>query len=137
MLVAELSTSSNDSSPVIRRDGLEMFLTSDRPGTLGGLDLWVSTRATTANLWSEPIDLGPFVNTAVMDATSTLSFHGTELYFSSNRPGGIRKPRPLSDHPLEARRDRVSVQFQCCPEGEISRGGQGLKAKTAETQLQL
>jgi hypothetical protein len=49
VLVGELSTSSNDGTPCIRRDGLEMFLTSDRPGTMGGLDLWVSTRATTAD----------------------------------------------------------------------------------------
>ena len=62
-----------------------MFLTSDRPGTLGGLDLWVSTRATTTDAWSVPVNLGPVVNTAAMDAGSALSFHGTELYFSSNR----------------------------------------------------
>ena len=66
-----------------------MLLTSDRPGTLGGLDLWVSTRATTTDPWSAPINLGSLVNTAAMDAGSALSFHGTELYFSSNRPGGF------------------------------------------------
>ena len=87
-LVAELSTSANDSSPFIRRDGLEMVLTSDRPGTLGGLDLWVSTRATTADPWSAPITLGSLVNTGGPDAGGTLSFDGTELYFSSNRVGG-------------------------------------------------
>ena len=85
VLVGELSTLSNDSTPCIRRDGLEMFLTSDRPGTLGGLDLWVSTRAATTDAWSVPVNLGPVVNTAAMDAGSALSFHGTELYFSSNR----------------------------------------------------
>ena len=89
MLVGELSTASNDGSPCIRRDGLEMLLTSDRPGTLGGLDLWVSTRATTTDPWSAPINLGSLVNTAAMDAGSALSCHGTELYFSSNRPGGF------------------------------------------------
>ena len=85
VLVGELSTLSNDSTPCIRRDGLELFLTSDRPGTLGGLDLWVSTRAATTDAWSVPVNLGPVVNTAAMDAGSALSFHGTELYFSSNR----------------------------------------------------
>ena len=88
-LVPELSTPSNESSPSIRRDGLEMFLTSDRPGTLGGLDLWVSTRAATTDAWSVPVNLGPVVNTAAMDAGSALSFHGTELYFSSNRVGTL------------------------------------------------
>ena len=64
-----------------------MLLTSDRPGTLGWLDLWVSTRAATTDAWSVPVNLWPVVNTAAMDAGSALSFHGTELYFSSNRPG--------------------------------------------------
>ena len=89
VLVGELSTPANDSTPFIRRDGLEMFLTSDRPGTLGGLDLWVSTRATTADPWSAPVNLGPPVNTGAMDAGCALSFDGTELYFSSNRSGGF------------------------------------------------
>ncbi len=89
VLVEELSTPSNDSSPFIRRDGLEMFLTVRyrRRARWGGLDLWVSTRATTDDPWSEPINLGPPVNTGAMDAGCTLSFHGTELYFSSNRVG--------------------------------------------------
>src|SRR4029077_9014053 len=50
--VAELNTSSNDRQPAVRRDGLEMFVGSDRPGTLGGIDLWVATRATTHDPWS-------------------------------------------------------------------------------------
>ena len=37
---------------------IEMFLASDRPGTLGGFDLWVSTRVGTADRWSTPIGLG-------------------------------------------------------------------------------
>ena len=35
------------------------------------------------------INHGPPVNTVSMDAGSALSFHGTELYFSSNHPGGF------------------------------------------------
>lgn len=48
LAVAELNTPSNDNSPTIRRDGLEIFITSNRPGTLGGDDVWVATRASTA-----------------------------------------------------------------------------------------
>jgi hypothetical protein len=87
VLVEELNSPSNDIRPWIRRDGLEMFLDSDRIGTLGALDLWASTRASTADAWSVPVNLGPLVNGPADDFRPALSFEGTVLYFSSNRPG--------------------------------------------------
>ncbi|HEV8265487.1 MAG TPA: hypothetical protein VGQ06_11085, partial [Gemmatimonadales bacterium] len=89
VLVPELSSSSQDQGPAIRRDGLEFFLTSARPGTLGGVDLWTSTRASTSDPWSTPVHLGPVVNSAVLDDRPTLSFDGTTLYFQSPRDGGL------------------------------------------------
>jgi len=89
VLVPELSSASQDQAPAIRRDGLEMFLTSNRPGTLGGLDLWVAARGTTSDPWSAPLNLGPVVNSAVLDERVTLSFDGSELYFRSDRAGGV------------------------------------------------
>lgn len=88
-LVAELSTPFNDRQPAIRRDGLELFLGSDRPGTLGMIDLWVATRASTADPWSTPVNLGPAINTTSLDARPALSFDGRTLYFQSTRPGGF------------------------------------------------
>lgn len=87
--VDELSSAGVDRQPAIRRDGLEIYLASNRTGTLGGLDLWVATRPTTADRWSIPLNLGPTVNSAFIDARPALSFDGTELYFQSNanRPG--------------------------------------------------
>ena len=90
-LVEELSTSSIDQDPAIRRDGLEMFLASDRPGTFGATDLWVATRASTRDRWSAPVNLGPLVNTPTRpsdleqanDWRPALSFDGTTLYFNS------------------------------------------------------
>ena len=89
-LVAELSTPSVERQPTVRRDGLEVFFASNRPGpgAVGGLDLWVSTRATTSEPWSTPVNLGPSVNYAGNDAGPALSFDGTTLYFQSDRPGG-------------------------------------------------
>ena len=87
VLVEELSTSSADLQPVIRRDGLEMLLSSSRPGTLGSLDLWVSTRGSTSEPWAVPVNLGGVVNSAGADARATLSFDGTQIYFQSNRTG--------------------------------------------------
>jgi len=90
VLVEELSTPLIDRRPVIRRDGRELLLESNRPGAIGGsLDLWVSTRASTSDVWSTPVNLGPVVNSAAVEARPALSFRGTELYFNSNRPGGF------------------------------------------------
>jgi hypothetical protein len=87
VLVEELSTTSSDLQPFIRRDGLEMLLSSSRPGSLGSLDLWVSTRRRTTDPWSVPINLGAPVNSAGADARASLSLNATELYFQSNRDG--------------------------------------------------
>jgi Tol biopolymer transport system component len=86
-LVWELSTPQNDLRTAIRRDGLEMLLYSDRPGGVGSFDLWVSTRETTQDAWSRPVNLGPTVNSDAEDRGPALSRDGTALYFNSNRLG--------------------------------------------------
>jgi hypothetical protein len=87
--VPELNTPFDDVHPVMRRDGLEMFISSNRPGSFGDRDLWVSTRPSTSDPWSTPVNLGPVVNSAALDARPALSFDGTALYFQSTRPGGF------------------------------------------------
>lgn len=89
VLVEELSSPFLDRLPGIRRDGLEMFMTSNRPGGSGLLDLWVSSRASTSDPWSMPINLGPTINTAEVDGCGRLSFDGTVLYFHSTSAGGF------------------------------------------------
>ena len=87
--VAELNTSALDRQPAISRDGLQIYLASDRVGTFGGLDLWVASRATTSDPWSSPVNLGSVINSAVIDARPAISFDGTELYFQSPRQGNF------------------------------------------------
>jgi Tol biopolymer transport system component len=108
-LVQELSTTFVDRQPAIRRDGLEIFLTSNRPGGLGFLDLWVATRASTSDPWSTPVDnpvknVGPPVNRAgTNDAGADLSFDGTTLYFNS----GLEDPNRLDFDLFQATRVKV------------------------------
>ena len=87
--VVELNSTSVDRQPAVRRDGLEIFFASDRPGTLGALDLWVATRASIADPWSTPVNVGPVVNGTQVDARPALSFEGTTLYFQSTRSGAV------------------------------------------------
>lgn len=85
--VPELNSPKDEGRLSIRRDGLELLLTSSRAGTLGASDVWVSTRPTTSTPWSTPANLGATINGAVIDQQPALSFDGRLLYFSSNRNG--------------------------------------------------
>jgi len=89
VLVPELSSPYRDTHPTIRRDGLEIFLSSNRPGSLGLIDLWVSTRPTTNDKWSTPVNLGGTINTASQDRAPYLSDDGLTLLFTSDRSGGF------------------------------------------------
>jgi len=94
VLVPELSGPGRDTRTAIRRDGLEIFLSSDVSGRVGGIgsqDIWVSTRATTLDPWSTPVNLGPTVNSTAFDGAPAVSFDGTTLYFFSERAGGFGK----------------------------------------------
>jgi hypothetical protein len=124
VLVPELNSPYAETTTAIRRDGLEFFLRSTRPeGRIGLEDLWVSTRESTLDPWSTPVNLGPTVNyPGYNTAGPALSWAGTTLYFWSDRPGGfgardlyvttrqrIRGEGPDDDmaekrvHPLKAR----------------------------------
>lgn len=87
-VVPALNSAQDDFRPNVRRDGLEIFFDSNRPGGLGGLDIWTSTRASTADPWSPPTNLGSAVNSSANDLRATLSWSGTHLYFGSVRAGG-------------------------------------------------
>jgi WD40-like Beta Propeller Repeat len=87
-VVQELCSPNRDTRTAIRRDGLEMFITSNRPDGSGKIDLWVATRETTLDPWLPPVNLGPTINTAFNDGGPALSCDGTTLYFYSDRPGG-------------------------------------------------
>ena len=89
VLVPGLNTPYRETRPAVRRDGLEVLFTSDRPGSLGGLDVWASTRATTSAKWSTPVNLGPTVNTEFYDRAPYLSDDGLSLILISDRPGGF------------------------------------------------
>lgn len=91
VLVSELSTPFEDEQPSTRRDGLELLFASNRPGSLSSTvtDIWVATRTNTSDPWSEPVNLGPVINTGSLEARPALSFGGESLYFFSDGHGGL------------------------------------------------
>jgi hypothetical protein len=85
-----VNTVSNEGSPGLSRNGLLLFLPSNRPGGLGGNDIYVSQRSDPLDDfgWSVPVSLGPAVNTAAFDAGPKFVHlpgrrdYDTFLYFS-------------------------------------------------------
>jgi WD40-like Beta Propeller Repeat len=91
--VAELNDPvANDVQPNVRHDGLEVVFSSNRAGTVGGQDIWVATRRSTAAPWSTPVNLGAAVNTLAGETRPSLSWDGRTLLFG-RAPG----PEGLSD----------------------------------------
>jgi len=86
-LVPGLNTADQDARPNVRLDGLEVVFDSTRPGTLGGPDIYSSTRPGRRAEWSVPSNLGSDVNTSLNETRASLSRDGTTMVFGSNRPG--------------------------------------------------
>jgi hypothetical protein len=99
-LVPGANSAAEDGQPNVRRDGLELFFFSTRPGTLGMADIYSATRQRTSDPWSTPVNLGPNVNAANgAETRPSLSWDGTVLYFGSTRPGG----EGMADHYVTTR----------------------------------
>jgi hypothetical protein len=88
--IPELSSiAAAEGRPNLRHDGLEVFFFSNRAGGSGLTDLWTATRDTVDAPWSTPVNLGPIVNTSVIDGQPYLSADRETLFFTSPRPGGL------------------------------------------------
>ena len=83
-----VNSSDGEGSPSISADGLSLYFASLRPGGQGLSDIWVTTRATVSDLWGEPTNLGPAVNSSAWDGEPSISRDGLSLYFGSQRSGG-------------------------------------------------
>lgn len=77
-----------EQGPVLSRDGLTLYFTSNRLGGVGGNDIWVSYRACESCPWQDPVNLGPPINSAANDGQPTFSSDGRVMIFNSGRPGG-------------------------------------------------
>jgi Tol biopolymer transport system component len=75
-----LNTAFNDGCPILSPDGLSLYMATNRPGGPGGLDIWVSHRATTTSGWEAPEPLPAPVNTADNEYCPT-PVRGKRLFF--------------------------------------------------------
>jgi hypothetical protein len=76
-----VNSSDWEGGPSISADGLTLFFDRQR---LGKQTLWVTTRTTIEDNWSEPVELGPVVNTIASDGAQwqpSISADGLSLFF--------------------------------------------------------
>lgn len=76
----------DDFHPVISIDGDKLFFASNRPGGLGSTDIYVSYKV--GESWSEPVNLGPGVNTKGREAFPFIHADNTLYFASDDMEGG-------------------------------------------------
>ncbi len=85
---AGINTIYNDISPIYLDDGQSqsLYFGSDRPGTLGNYDIYVSVMS--GGSWQTPQNVGSAVNTNSSEEPVWISPDGNTLVFISNRVAG-------------------------------------------------
>jgi len=72
----------------VTADGNTMYFASDRPGGLGGIDIYVSHKLPNGN-WGIAQNVGPVINTSSNEDFPNISADGKTLYFSSQGHTGM------------------------------------------------
>jgi hypothetical protein len=85
---AVFNSASNDQSPTLSSTNLQLWFASNRPGGLGGTDVYTSTRASVSAAWTAPVTV-PALNSASNEDYLSVSDSGVEMFIASNRPGGL------------------------------------------------
>ena len=90
-LSANINTAENEGTASLSADGRLVVFTAcqSKRGGFGGCDLFSSQK--TGDTWSKPENLGPAVNSRYYESQPSLSADGRQLYFVSDRPGGLGK----------------------------------------------
>ena len=78
-----------DAGAAISKDRLSLYFHSERTGSLGSTDLWVSQRSSEDEPWGPAANIGTAVNTPFTEAVAALSRDEHWLFFGSDRPGGF------------------------------------------------
>ena len=76
-----------ESSPSLSPDKRHLYFSSNRPGGLGGKDIWMSSRQPNGK-WGKPENLGPTINTKADEGCPFIHADNQTLYFNSNGHGG-------------------------------------------------
>lgn len=84
-----INTEAIERSPYLHPDGRTLYFCSDRTGTLGGLDVWRTTRLNEHSWteWSEPENMGPAINTPLQECWYKISNDGLYALYAVKGQG--------------------------------------------------
>ena len=104
-----INTPGMERSPFLHPDMKTLYFSSDREGTLGDLDVWVTRRLsdTCWNCWSEPENLGAQINTTGRDCWYKISTDGKTAYYAQKR--GRRHDIYCVELPEDKRPETITV----------------------------
>jgi hypothetical protein len=83
---AKINTASDELGPSCADSATALYFYSNRPGGLGGYDVYFATLS--GGAWNNAANIGSSINTTGADMMPGISPNGGQLYFSSNRAGG-------------------------------------------------
>lgn len=83
-----INSSFQEKSISISKDEKTLYFTSNRPGGLGGTDIYRATKDSKGH-WSNVKNLGPRINTPLNDDGPFIDYDGVTLYFSSQGHNGM------------------------------------------------
>ena len=85
MLGPKINTEYDDGTPFLASDNTTLYFSSARPGGYGSNDIYMSKRLDdTWQNWTEPVNLGPQINSSAWDAYFTIPASGDYFYMIRN-----------------------------------------------------
>lgn len=87
-LPGDVNSTYRETSVSISKDGNTLYFASDRPGGLGGSDIYVSTKNKVGE-WTKISNMGPKINSELDEDSPYIDYDGTTLYFSSEGKAGM------------------------------------------------
>ena len=88
-LGANVNTKHDEDSPMIWHDGKTLFFASKGHTSMGGFDIFMTSRASSASAWDKPFNIGYPLNNALDNQYFTLAANGRTGYVSDVKPGGL------------------------------------------------
>ncbi len=91
MLSDVINSSSDEAFPIVVNDGKTLYFSSKGSRSTGGYDIFRSDLDLSTSTWSEPIPMGPPINSPGDDFYYVPSLDNKFAYFSSNRESAAGK----------------------------------------------